>query len=152
LADAASKTGISSLIGQSEGVLYWEGELKLGESSRFVFCSDGTTSNFINILTDAIGQISAAIRASAVTSTAFTSSALTAGVHKIAFAYKANDSALYIDGVSISGTSGATVPATSRLDIGSRFGTDSFLNTGTSQAALFTTRLTNAELQSLTSL
>jgi hypothetical protein len=152
LADAASKTGITSLIGQTEGTLYWEGEIKIGEQSRLIFCSDGSSSNFINTLVSTSGEISAAIRASLVTSTAFTSSPLTAGVHKIAFAYKANDSALYIDGVSISGTSGATVPATSRLDIGSRFGTDSFLNSGTSQALLFKTRLSNDKLAEITSL
>jgi hypothetical protein len=151
-ADVISKTGISSLIGQTEGTLFWEGEIKLGESSRLLFVSDGTFTNFINTLVSASGEISAVIRFATINSTEFTSSALTAGVHKIAFAYKANDSALYIDGVSISGTSGADVPATSRLDIGSRLGSDSFLNSEINAAALYKTRLTNAELATLTTI
>jgi hypothetical protein len=151
-ADLISKTGATDLIGQTEGTIYFEGEIKLGESSRLLFVSDGTFTNFINTLVSASGEISAVIRFATINSTEFTSSALTAGVHKIAFAYKANDSALYIDGVSISGTSGADVPATSRLDIGSRLGSDSFLNSEINAAALYKTRLTNAELATLTTI
>ena len=152
-ADACYKTGIASLIGQSEGTIFWEGNIKaVSELSRLIYISDGTISNFINTYIDATNKIAATVRVSASTITSFESTAQTAGTIKVAFAYKANDCALYVNGVSISGTSGATVPSTSRLDIGSRLGTDSFFNSGASQAILFKTRLPNSDLATLTSL
>ena len=65
----------------------------------------------------------------------------------MALAYKANDFAFYVNGVSRGTDTSGSVPATSRLQI-----TNTVLGSGdgkTNQAILFPTRLTNAELASL---
>jgi hypothetical protein len=49
--DSCSKTGISSLIGQTQGTLYWEGSVASISSAirRLASLSDGTTSNAIYV-------------------------------------------------------------------------------------------------------
>ena len=92
-------------------------------------------------------------RASATLATIITSSAVALGVHKIALAYKNGDYALYIDGVSAGTSTNSTdYPATalvrcvlSNTDYGP-------LNDRLRAVALYTTRLTNQQLQLLTTL
>jgi hypothetical protein len=72
------------------------------------------------------------------------------GRHKVALAYKLNDYVCYFDGVAVHTDTTATVPAVGILDIGVD---NTNTITGTiSQALLFKTRLTNAQLAELTTL
>ena len=73
------------------------------------------------------------------------------GYHKIAFAYKQNDFVLYVDGVQIGTDTSGSVPTCDELYI------DSYIDGGARNATkkqfvLFPTRLTNAELESLTTI
>ena len=70
--------------------------------------------------------------------------------YKIAFAYKANDYVAYVNGVQKGTDTSATVPATSALYINSYSDFTEIQKKEVNQALLFKTRLTNAELQSLT--
>jgi hypothetical protein len=60
LADAASKTGISSLIGQTEGTLFVEAKVTLNGRLLLI----GATGNFIEILTNSAGKVNAFVRTS----------------------------------------------------------------------------------------
>jgi hypothetical protein len=161
LADAASKTGISSLIGQSEGVLFIEttynGAVNTGLFNRLITISNGVDNNFISVSKNTsttelyvYAQTAAGVQ---VNSNPIANTNLV-GTHKIALAYKANDYVLYVDGVQRFTDTSAEVPACSQLNIGNIpfFSGGDELGGGVNQALLFTTRLTNAELQSLTSL
>jgi hypothetical protein len=80
-----------------------------------------------------------------------TKSALTVGRHKCAIAYATNDFVFYVDGVQI-GTDTSGTPSGF-----STFGLQYYLSAYTgnqkvNQAAIFKTRLSNSELQSLTTL
>jgi hypothetical protein len=153
VADAASKTGISSLIGQTEGTLFADFEFNgkydvsgnipiliyTGTSEAYIFIS--TAGNlFLDILN--AGVISASI---SVPIGAF-------GRKKIAFAYKANDFVGYMNGVQIGTDTSGTVGAMSIFNVGS-YKTAGYSTTGgVNQALLFKTRLTNAQLAELTAL
>jgi hypothetical protein len=166
LADDCNKTGISSLIGQTEGTLFVEIPLRYLNFAAYrglISVSDGTFNNgafvFINNAGAISNQFSFECRASGSSVASLTASNLsTANIgstYKIAAAYKANDFVFYINGVQIgSDTSGSIAGTLSRLDLGS-IGYTGLLTVDrqtVNQALLFKTRLTNAQLASLTSL
>jgi hypothetical protein len=151
VADACSKTGISSLIGQTEGVLFadFNFEQKPDTNGNIVILLRGSSSEAYIYLTSSTVQadfISGAIQCSIVGSIG------AVGRKKIAFAYKQNDFALYMNGVQIGTDSSGTVGSLTALTVGSYDSPGYLLNSGINQAVLFPTRLTNAELASLTTI
>jgi hypothetical protein len=157
-ADVISKTGISSLIGQTEGTIYAEIKVTklLGAASRYVFhLSDGTANNRIyiafsgassNVLRARIfsgGTLQCSINSSALTST---------GTYKLAMAYKNNDIVFYINGIQIGTDTSATIPTCSKVDLGHNQAGASQFNDGINNANIWKTRLTNDELAELTTL
>jgi hypothetical protein len=153
VADACFKTGISSLIGQTEGVLFAEifipSIASVGNFSSFTI-NDGTNSNLIDFTAYPTGRIQAVaiVGGSITVNIDLTGFGLTAGTHKIAFAYKLNDYVLYVDGVQVGADTSSLVPATSKFDLFTGLNSTSIYK----QALLFKTRLTNAELASLTTI
>ena len=155
-ADACSKTGISSLIGQTEGVLFADFVVNALNNASNIFNSERNTnaSFFLSLLTN--GKIDAGLYASGSPAARITEGSVSIGQRaKVAYAYKSGSSALYINGTQV-GTSSATFTLPSTLD-------DLFFNDPTTyfayqenvsfnQALLFKTRLTNAELAELTTL
>ena len=157
-ADVISKTGISSLIGQTEGTIYAEIKVNklIGTASRYIFhISDGTANNRIymafsgassNVIRGRIfngGTLQCSINSSTITTT---------GTYKLALAYKNNDIVFYINGVEIGTDVVATIPTCSKVDIGHNYAGASQLGDGVANANIFKTRLTNSELASLTTL
>jgi hypothetical protein len=153
--DAAYKTGISSLIGQTEGTIFFEVDktTRLDNDYR-VQISDGTTNNWLFVSVEVGNSIRLYCNVGGVNQFSVYGSVVTSGRHKVAMAYKANDFKVYVDGVAwITQTSG-NVPACSKLNLGSPAPTVDAANTDskTAQALLFKTRLTNAQLAELTTL
>jgi hypothetical protein len=157
-ADLISKTGISDLIGQTEGTLYTEVKVNklIGTASRYIFhVSDGTANNRIyiafsgsssNVLRARIfngGSLQCSIDTSAITTT---------GTYKLALAYKNNDIVFYVNGVQIGTDTSATIPTCSRVDLGQNYAGASQLSDNISLSTLFKTRLTNAQLAELTTI
>lgn len=157
-ADVISKTGISSLIGQTEGTLYTEIKVNklIGAASRYILhVSDGTANNRIyiafsgadsNVLRARIfsgGTLQCSINSSALTST---------GTYKLAMAYKNNDIVFYINGIQIGTDTSATIPTCSKVDLGQNYAGVSQLLDNVSLSMLFKTRLSNGELATLTTL
>jgi len=160
VADAAEKTGISSLIGQTEGTLFAEfdynGAANSGQYERIIALGDGTSQNrIILIVNNTTAQLYAFIGSggSIIINQAISGTNVL-GHHKVAFAYKANDCAVYLDGVLVfSSTTAATIPATTAFFVGTdETGSVQPLGGGISQAIVFKTRLTNAQLAELTTL
>jgi hypothetical protein len=157
--DAAYKTGISSLIGQTAGTIFLEVE-RFGELSfeNLIFLGDGTLNNFVNLVYDnGVSRYKGQVRNGGVTSGVVTAGAAYTGKIKIAIAYAADDLVLYINGVLQATDTSVTIPSTGLgiLGLGSyydtAYGSDIFRG-AYSQALLFKTRLDNATLQSLTTL
>jgi hypothetical protein len=158
VADAASKTGISSLIGQTEGTIYWEGKIDgLNASNEALPIALFPTGGDINGAQIYIVLLSnrsirfvvydgTTVQASIITSAGFYTYGTTI---KLAAVYKANDFALYIDGVQIGTDTSGSVVACSGL----YFDYQNFVGKySTDQVLLFKTRLSNSSLAELTSL
>ena len=150
-ADACSKTGISSLIGQTEGTLYAEYNIDgLNISARIISVSDSTTANRIVLLND--GASIRVFVANSSVGQVDMSFGTWLGSHKIAVAYANNDLVVFLDGVSVATDTSISVPACSAAQVGTfEDNTNATpLGGGVKQALLFKTRLTNAQLAELT--
>ena len=151
-ADACSKTGISSLIGQTEGTMYVETTLqnivdnktllRMGQSASF------SNSHILQVLNQKVYAESyvSSVNQAEIFTTAFSEGDKV----KIGYAYKANDYVLYVNGVQIGTDTSASVPSSvGTLYVGNIAGTEQH---AIEQALLFPTRLSNSDLAALTSL
>jgi hypothetical protein len=158
-ADVISKTGVSGFIGQSQGSVYVEVDFQnLSLTNRRVITirESANSNNFFQIERQSSTQVRITARLNSGTTINFLThpNAPIAGVNKIAFAYTDGNYALALNGsVSSSTQSGMTASLDSVL-----LGQDGFASAGTflndriRAAAIYTTRLSNSELASLTSL
>jgi hypothetical protein len=153
-ADVISKTGISSLIGQTEGTLFCEINLPNPLSSggktiavigappnRIYISKEGTTTNFFQLATQSPSGYNF-----------INSSVITTPTIKFAIGYKNGDNAFYVNGSLISSASAIANPTSlPNLLIG-----DSTPETNTDieikSIQLYKTRLSNSELAQLTTL
>ena len=157
-ADVASKTGVSSWIGQTQGTIFAEIDVKklLGIQSRYILnISDNTANNRVYIAFS--GASSNVLRARIFTggvqqASIDTGTISSLGTYKLAFAYNNNDAVLYVNGVQIGTDTSVTVPACSKLNVCTNQAGANPFDDGINQAAIFTTRLTNSQLQSLTTI
>ena len=153
-ADVIYKTGISSLIGTSEGSAYFNGNISDQGTGSAVFFEivngTSTTNTIVLYINTANGRV--ALYLGTVGLTPYLSSTSKQGQNvKIAFRWKANDYAFYLDGTQVyTNTSAAAPSGMNTLRVGNnRDGTDIGKNL-VNQVVLFPTALTNAELASLT--
>jgi hypothetical protein len=152
-ADVISKTGISSLIGQTEGVLFCDIDLDADGSAFRVLVNllGATSSEYITINSyNTTGYIYADI--SNTTNQALIVSSINSGRCRVALAYKNNDIALYINGTLIGTDTSATIPATSAIALNylTSLGVERMNNIYS--IALWKTRLTNDQLTALTTI
>jgi hypothetical protein len=154
LADSASKTGISSLIGQTEGVLFLDfnanGEV-LPVRSIVYLTENLTTGNRVAIQYTALGEVQA-IASSGGTTQGSVVFVIT-GRCKAAFAYNASGYEFFVNGVSRGTFTGSLPSSLTRIDFATPLvGPAGGMNGTINQALLFKTRLTNAQLAELTTL
>jgi len=148
--DEAYKTGVSSLIGQTEGTVFVEVEARRG--GRFALLGSGT--NFMELILTSSGRVNAFVYNGA-TQVNFDSSSIyeTGATLKVAFAYKENDFVLYVNGAQEgTDTSGAIPSSMSQIKLNSYTVTGYEYSQYFKQALLFQTRLSNADLSLLTTL
>jgi hypothetical protein len=155
-ADVISKTGVSGFIGQTEGCLYAEVDVSqlLGATARTIFAIETGTSRVQLFFTGlSANTIRALVRETNVTKYDARTTITTTGIIKLAIAYKSLDTAFYVNGVQITNV-------LTNLSFGSINFSDAllgsadtnFLNDRIRAAAIYPTRLSNAELAALTSL
>jgi len=152
-ADACSKTGISSLIGQTEGTIFIDVNIDnvIGQvNNPVLFYLKGTSVETYIELYNTL-QLEAIHFNSGTQCSIISAASYNAGRYKIAFAYKTNDFAFYVNGVQIGTDTSGTVGAQSEAGF-------QYYNTAyngqqkVNQALLFKTRLTNSELSALTTI
>ena len=158
-ADVISVSGaVSGSIGQTEGTIYAEVDIANRFANKFVFTisSDqstvsgriGLNSNTNNRWRFQINDVSGT-----ATTTSSSNDAQTLGISKVAIAYGNNqDAVLYVNGQSVitaTGTSGYVFDF-KNLTIGATNTNSSVWNDRIRAVALYTTRLTNAQLAALT--
>jgi hypothetical protein len=149
--DVVQKTGVSSLIGQTEGTLYWEGTLTDGQRDDIFYLNTSLTNSVFIYKPTINNTILFRVYYGGSPITISTATAYT-GLVKIAAAYKNGDSVMYINGVQV-GTSATSFAFTGALNDVVLNNTAYLFGNATKNiktAALFPTRLTNAQLAALT--
>jgi hypothetical protein len=154
-ADVISKTGISSLIGQTEGTLFVDAYITGKDSSNgsILFATDKVSSG---ALIRIIYTSTNALRFDVFDGSSF-QCLISAGAYnvgdrvKVAGGYKNNDFVMYVNGTQIGTDTSGSVPTTDTANINTSIYGDtngSFVNA----AALWQTRLDNATLAQLTTI
>jgi hypothetical protein len=154
LKDEASRTGLSDYINSEEGTLFVEAAALSDDSTnRNITLSDGTDTNRFVLKFDNQSNIIQAFNRVAGAETAFLGSAVgdITLFNKIAVKYKANDFALWINGVEVdTDLSGASFPS-STLSVLSFSQSDTFYSK-VNQLQVYKTALSDAELTTLTTI
>jgi hypothetical protein len=163
-ADVISVSGaVSGCIGQTQGTLYAEVDMRnaiLRNALILQLRQDGNNQIFIGITTAFGGTNTIGVRAQQAGSfvVGFNQQNNAAGIYKIAFAYKSTDCKLYINGTDTGVTTSPaptnnafTAFSFNEIQLGMSNSVNQF-NDRIRAAALYTTRLTNDQLQALTTL
>jgi hypothetical protein len=153
-ADSCYKTGISSLIGQTEGTMFVEFDiLTTGQDMAIMNLYNETTpANSIYFYLNSSNVLSAYVDNSG-TQASPSSGVLTEGVYKAAIAYKANDFAFYINGSLVGSDVSGSVPTCGAIRMENYKAVPTYQEkTAIKQMALFQERLSNAELATLTTI
>jgi hypothetical protein len=158
LADFASKTGIASLIGQSEGTVFVEVDIRNTVNvSRIPIAisspNPGTSTSEAYFFINGSGNLVFELITAGIPQCGISAGPVQLGVQKLALAYKNNDFVFYRNGqfVGDDGT-GTVASGFDQISLGSYTNGSAEFNDRISQALLFKTRLTNAQLAELTSL
>jgi hypothetical protein len=155
-ADVISKTGVSGFIGQTEGTLYAEVDISqlLGTVVRgMLTISNNTTTNRIQIGFTGASANTIRVIYSGASTLNYNFAITTTGIYKIAFAYSAASTAFYVNGSLVSASVGNSFSASvGSVYLGSVFDGTLALNDRIRAAAIYPTRLTNSQLESLTTL
>jgi hypothetical protein len=159
-ADVISASGalVSGLIGQTEGTIYAEVDVKaLQGTVAKTFIDIGATNNriFIGFTSLASNTIRLQIDTSANPARVdIRSTVSSAGIIKVAAAYQSGNCVLYVNGVAgtVSANDSLSFSTLSSVFIGQTIAGTAFLNDRIRAAALYTTRLTDAQLAELTRL
>ena len=155
LADACSQTVPDGVIGQTEGTMFLDVNIShIVGNEAIGGINSGGYANHVTI--QRIGNAIQFVRNSATQSgaTIVTSLAITAARYKLAIAYKSGDTACFLNGTQVSTTQTQTF-TNATLNVikisGDAIGALPISDT-CNQAQLYNTRLSNSELQQLTTI
>lgn len=156
-ADAASMTGtnFSSWYNQAEGTFFAQfvpASSSFGSNKTLFLSSDGTVNNYAGFrYTDSGARPTLSVVAANTTQAAMPTGTMVAGTSsKMAGAYKVNDFATSRDAGTVGTDTSGTVPVVTQAEIGMLAGT-AFGTQTISKLAYYPLRVTNAQLQALTS-
>jgi hypothetical protein len=152
-ADVCSVSGVSGYIGQTEGTIYWEGAINSIDRIFFSLTSGTSNSQVVRLQTTGAGQMQLIVLSGTIQANISTTGAITVGqFYKVAVAYKQDDFVFYLNGAQIgTDTSGSLPTGLSQIQFSNAGATD-LTNQRCRAAALYTTRLSNAQLAELTRL
>lgn len=155
-ADVINKTGISSLIGQTEGTIFADVNIKrIGIPTRQISNLTSGPANFLGLAFLNTNVLRVTIRANVGTQYNVSTSALPIGSYKLAATYKAGELKLYVNGVLIGTNTNTSVSWSSALDRlnldNSVLGVENFSD-DIKSVALWKTALTEQECINLTAI
>ena len=154
VADTATGSGNSTVINSSEGVLYAEiSALANDGTTRYISLNDGSNSNDVRLYFDSSSYISVLSKVAGTTQVFLQSNSYTqTDFNKIAFKYKENDFALWINGVEVGTDLSGITNSIGTLNQLSFFGNNLPFYGKTKSVQVYTTALTDAELANLTTI
>ena len=159
--DVATMTGtnFSSWFNQGEGSIYADASTYMPISNNAnrndtVSFSDGTANNAIYMGVNSVGAVSSISLYAVTSGTAQVNvtRTLSSSAYRTSYGYKVNDVALIVDAGTVVTDTSVTLPNLDRLSIGSRSGGGTNFQNGTiKKIAYYPLRVTNTNLQALTS-
>ena len=149
-ADSASMTGtnFSSWYRTDEGTVYAEVVPSVLAATSGVTINDNTTSNRIRVTTSSVTDQSLITASGTAQATLDGGTPVVNTSMKLATAYKVNDFALSLNAGTVATDASGIVPVVSQLQLGAE--TTTIGNLTVKKVAYYPKRLTNAELQGLT--
>jgi hypothetical protein len=150
-ADVISKTGISSLIGQTEGTMFCDLSDYIELDIPCLTIDNGTNDNRIVLFREAgTGYLSLYLVASGTPVAAVSTTSASDG--KIAIAYNGSGFVMYRNGVQILTATSAVPSSMSAVRFNGRATNDFYTTRKIKSFALWKTRLTNTQLAQLTTI
>lgn len=144
-------TGISSLIGQTEGTLFFEGSSFTDAVNKDFSISDGTANNIIILRFSTANVISTVVITGGTTFVSLNSAVFTSNtVYKIAVTYITNKVALFVNGVKIAEDLSVTIPACSRIGFDGGTGGTNNMRANVKAVVIYKTAMSDSEAISLT--
>lgn len=130
VADDITKTGVSAIIGQSQGYIAAQFEVRSTGTDRTVYTVYEDANNHITLRVDTSRQLVGEVVSGGVTQATFTSSVLAENTKYAAvLSYSAGAVLLSLNGAQVGATdTSATIPATSKLGAGISRNGDQRLN------------------------
>ena len=157
-ADVISKTGISSLIGQTEGTLFCDFNFNYSDSTTQVLLKASQSNDANSVGFELQNNVLKALVNSSSSNIANITNTISTGRIKCAIAYKSNDIVFYVNGVQVGIDTSGSINFAGNVDM-LTLGHFNLLGTLYFQSsrpfntsALWKTRLTNAELAELTTI
>lgn len=155
-ADSSNTTGLSSLIGQSEGTIYAE-ILVTQITNDYLICALTLTgqsvTNAVIFSVNSIGRLVAQVYAAGVLVVNTVNTPFVVGtIYKVAFAYKSGDTVVFVNGTQV-GTTDTDIFTLTTLNAVSLVNTGYYVGGGqqaVKSIGLFPTRLSNSQLATLT--
>ena len=151
LADVCSQTPPSGIIGQTEGTMFIEIGKKITPSIALFECGQGSSQHRFFVYTDASSKLKVLIVNNYSVQVNYTSTVNVESNAKIAIGYANNNYAIYLNGSLLETDTSATVPPMNQIAIASDRGTIVTASNQIKETKLYNTRLSNSELQALTS-
>ena len=155
LKDVCVDAGNASTFNDSEGVLYIEIATLANDGARWITLSDGGNSNSVYIGYNTNGRLDVNLRSGGVYQAAFnyTGVANPSEINKIAFKYKQNDFALWVNGVEVgTDSSGITPIGLDKLNFSTTNAVADFFFGNVKQVLYFPTALSDQACIELTTL
>jgi len=151
LADSASKTGISSLIGQTQGTMFvefvWKGVSSVVTDSSIFSLGNQEYGNSSIAISNYNGTLYGRITNGTSVDASVNYGSMTLGTrYKCAIGYANNDFVFYVNGVQMGSDTSVSIPTRSDVYLQNAHPNSKSVN----QAILFKTRLTNDQLADLT--
>ena len=157
--DLSDTQNLSHVIGQTEGVIFYDAILihKSTDTSEDLFelsIDDGSNQNIFFINNYNNGLTVAMVNGGSYQFTNNSFNPTEGARYKLAFAYKQNDFALYINGTQIATDLSGTVPTMNQITFGNYYNNQSNLSNSVkiNDLKLYNTRLSNSELAALTTI
>jgi hypothetical protein len=154
-AETNEQTPPDGVIGQTEGTLFAQvGEFPKEHNGRIFAIGDGSADDYITIIKNGSNNNFAVYAdAGGVGQVSYQGSGTLSNNSKIAVGYANNNYAIYVNGTQVHTNTNASVPSLVKIFMGSREnGSSTFILGGSiTETKLYNTRLSNTELQALTS-
>jgi hypothetical protein len=153
-ADVITKTGLGSVLPQTEGWVYAEVDFRNFQlNGRIIGISDGSSANRITIFNTTLNRLRFIVTQGTNSQLAINSNALSTGKNKVILAFAPSYFAIYLNGALYNIQNSGNVPTCPNIYLGSaEDSTGNFFNDPIHSYAIGSGSITDAQAQSLTSL